>query len=108
MEKIVPADTNYGANISEVPIGVDGENKESTVRLAEPYVITEPTLNYDAFTISAEFQAPLSDTRDVREGNYGLLVSLHTESGLIHSVTLDCQKDMFGNPYAYFSYFKQE
>jgi hypothetical protein len=43
---------------------------------------------------------------DMRDGNYGLLVMLFTESGKIHSVTLDCHKDMFGNPYAYTSYFK--
>ena len=49
----------------------------------------------------------LLEDYDVKKGNYGIKIALHTNLGK-YEFFLDSAKDMFGNPYSYSTYFTQE
>lgn len=66
---------------------------------------------WDTVYISAEFKCPYKD-RTLVSGAYGiqvyLLIDDGTDTGLERVLTLRSDKDMFGNVYAFDSFFKQE
>lgn len=69
-------------------------------------VIDYPTTPYNAFYIKADFMCLLQDLL-VTSGSYGIKVGLHTKDGDTIALDLNCQKDMFGNPYGYTTYATQ-
>lgn len=56
--------------------------------------------------VSADFSCILNDY-EIKKGSYGIKIKLITNKG-IYEYFLDSEQDMFGNPYAYTSYFTQE
>jgi hypothetical protein len=101
MEKIVSVKSNYTSGVGPQEMVANGKTTVKTLVTKE---ITDQTINFDTLYISADFKT-LMNEYDMREGNYGLLVILETTGKVLYSLTLDNIKDMFGNTYAYETYF---
>lgn len=69
--------------------------------------VTEPTINFNTLCVSAEFKTLMNDY-EMRDGNYGIRIDLTSNKANKFHILLDNKKDMFGNPYAYVVYLKQE
>lgn len=61
---------------------------------------------YDTLGVSANFKTLFSKI-DMLKGNYGLLFRLIMEDGEVFDAVFD-SSEMFGNPYNYMTYFKQD
>lgn len=114
MESIVPMQVLRGAE-SRVSLvaNQDIDDKENLIEsLTKESLFTPsasidyPTTPYNAFYIKADFMCLLQDML-VTSGSYGIKVVLHTKNGDTIALDLDCQKDMFGNPYGYTAYSTQ-
>lgn len=109
MDKMVIMTKNYAAGQMQGAQGLianrtkqEGEKAEDFINLFSLNEI-ENTINYDTICIKADFKTLLQNYA-ITSGNYGLRVVLETANQTIN-LELDCTKDMFGNPYAYTSYF---
>lgn len=103
LEKIIMVKENLAANTGSLGLKANGEI--ATVNIATRN-LPRPTTPYDVFYIKADFKSLLQDYL-VTSGSYGIKVLLNTDAGDTIALGLDCQKDMFGNPYGYTGYSTQ-
>lgn len=118
LAKIVAMSPDYGTNFTNKSNNVwsIAANDEECLKVKLGEIVipdNEPTINYDTLCVKADFKCLLQNY-DMRQGNYGLLITLTTEStdpdaqaGEQH-ILFDSAKDMFGNIYGFTAYFTQE
>lgn len=107
MDRMVIMTNNYMENV-QGPQGLIANGETTSILLAtvsiEDDINANHTINYDTICIKADFKTLLQNYV-ITSGNYGLKVVLKTTNQTTVNLELDCTKDMFGNPYAYTSYF---
>lgn len=119
LETVVPMTQNLIQENREVGIVANGGEQKKAVNICS-IDLTDPTLDIDVqnnnifnvLGVRAKFKT-LFGNRDVREGNYGLQITLigtsldgadFNESGYFDIK----ENNMLGNPYNYTAYFEQE
>lgn len=107
LQKIIMAGQNYTKDKSAKLRA--NTNKDGSAKMVEicTKTVTENSTSFDTLYVSADFKTLFSGY-DMRTGRFGLLITMETDGGYTHAVTLDSAKDMFGNPYNFFAPFTQE
>lgn len=116
LETMVTMTDSLASNVKESILA----NGEITSKLIWQYNLRESgkseVLNNKIYTtlgMRAKFKCLLED-KDVRQGHYGLQLDLVSESSensrgwTVSTVFFDSAEDMFGNPYAFTTFFSQE
>ena len=104
LDQIVPMSANYAEDL--ISYGLIANSTNQVIPLLDNKEINEDTVNYDTLCVKADFKCLLQNYI-IKSGNYGLSILLTTEDNQTINIELDCTQDMFGNPYAYTSYFTQ-
>lgn len=104
LDKTVPMSANYAEDL--ISYGLIANSTSQAIPLLDNKEINEDTINYDTLCVKADFKCLLQNYV-IKSGNYGLSILLTTEDNQTINIELDCTQDMFGNPYAYTSYFTQ-
>lgn len=107
LQKIIMAGQNYTKDKSAKLRA--NTNEDGSAKMVEicTKTVTENSTSFDTLYVSADFKTLFSGY-DMRTGRFGLLITMETDGGYTHAVTLDSAKDMFGNPYNFFVPFTQE